>query len=100
MLRGLPVVATDWSGNVDFFTSDVGVPIPYKLIPAKETQDTYHHPDMHWADADVEAAAEALRRLREHPELRSRLGAKAAEFAAHSFSAVSYSEVVRHHLGL
>jgi hypothetical protein len=32
-----------------------------------DPQGTYHHPEMNWADANVEAAAEALPRLRQEP---------------------------------
>src|SRR5205814_2840284 len=35
MLRGLPAVATDWSGNVDFLTRETGFPVPYQLVPAE-----------------------------------------------------------------
>jgi glycosyltransferase involved in cell wall biosynthesis len=100
MMRGLPVVATHWSGNVDFCDSDVGMPIPYCLIPAEDPQDTYHHPEMHWADADIEAAAEALQRLRGDPGLRARLGSKATEVATRTFSTTRYAQVVRQSLGL
>jgi hypothetical protein len=28
------VIAANWSGNADFVTADVGVPITYQLVPA------------------------------------------------------------------
>jgi glycosyltransferase involved in cell wall biosynthesis len=100
MLRGLPVIATDWSGNVDFLNAENGLPIPYRLIAAEDPQLTYHHPDMRWADVDIEAAAAALRRLREDASLRAKLGRKAAEHVAQSFSAAAYAARVRQHLRL
>ncbi|MBX6330001.1 MAG: glycosyltransferase family 4 protein [Pseudolabrys sp.] len=100
MLRGLPVVATNWSGNVDFVNAENGIPIPYRLIAAEDPQGTYHHPGMKWADADVEAAAEALRRLRREPELARTLGEAGAAYAARAWSAQCYAESVRRHLGL
>jgi glycosyltransferase involved in cell wall biosynthesis len=99
MLRGLPVVATDWSGSTDFLTRHTGVPIPYELVPACDPQGTYHHPEMRWADANAEEAALALRRLRDDPEFRQRLGSEAARFAASAFSAATYADLVRQHLG-
>jgi glycosyltransferase involved in cell wall biosynthesis len=98
MIRGLPVVATDWSGNVDFVTAQTGIPVPYRLIPAEDPQGTYQHPELNWADADVTAAADALRRLRHDPELARRLGETAAAFVAQAFSAQSYSDTVRRQL--
>lgn len=100
MLRGLPVVATDWSGNVDFLSPETGIPIPYRLTPAEDPQGTYHHPDMAWAEPDVTAAASALRRLREDPALAARLGRNAAEFAQRAWSAENYAGAVKGLLGL
>ena len=82
MLRGLPVVATNWSGNVDFVNAENGMPIPYRLIVAEDPQGTYHHPSMMWADANVESAAEVLRRLRCDPKLARTLGEAGAAYAA------------------
>lgn len=100
MLRGLPVIATDWSGNTDFLTPETGLPVPFRLIPAEDPQDTYHFPDMSWADADVDAAAEALRRLRADPARAAQLGQSAAAYARQAWSAESYASLVRSHLGL
>ncbi|MEW6640320.1 MAG: glycosyltransferase family 4 protein [Pseudomonadota bacterium] len=100
MLRRVPVVATDWSGNVDFLNVGNALPIPCRLVPAEDPQGTYHHPDMMWAEADVDAAADALRRLRRDPELARRLGEAGARDAARSWSAYGYADAVRRHLGL
>ena len=100
MLRGVPVVATNWSGNVDFLNHKTGIPIPFHLISALDPQGTYNHPDVNWADADIEAAAAALRRLRDDPGLRLRLGQQAAHFGEYTWSAERYVSTVRQHLGL
>ena len=100
MLRGVPVVATNWSGNVDFLNYKTGIPIPFHLISALDPQGTYNHPDVNWADADIEAAAAALRRLRDDPGLRLRLGQQAAHFGEYTWSAERYVSTVRQHLGL
>jgi len=100
MLRGIPVVATDWSGNVDFLKPGIGIPVPYRLIPAEDAQGIFHHPDMMSADADVEAAAEALQNLHHDPMLRKEIGDAAAKFAASAWSAENYAGAVRQHLGL
>ena len=99
MLRGLPVIATDWSGNADFLKPETGVPIPCDLVPACDPQETYHHPQMRWADANVAQAAAALRRLRDDPNYARRLGRHAAEFAAGAFGAGAYAGVVCRRLG-
>jgi glycosyltransferase involved in cell wall biosynthesis len=65
MLRGIPALSTNWSGPTDFITPATGYPIEYQLIHARDPQGTYDHPEQYWAEPDVAAAAEALRRHRE-----------------------------------
>lgn len=95
MLRGVPVVATGWSGNADFTTKACGVPVPCRLVPAEDPQRTYHFPDMRWAEPDVSAAARALVALRADPDRRQRLGAAAAAFAMANWSIENYACCVR-----
>lgn len=94
MCHGLPVIATDWSGNVDFVTAQTGIPVPFRFVAAEDPQGTYHHPDMNWAEVNVEAAASALRRLREDRQLSSRLGQAGADFAKRSWCADVYANTV------
>lgn len=77
MLLERAVVATGWSANVEFMSAENSILLPYQLIPAVDPQDTYTLAGAHWADADVAAASDALRRLREDPTLRRRFGEKA-----------------------
>jgi glycosyltransferase involved in cell wall biosynthesis len=63
MLLGRAVVATGWSGNMDFMTPEVSGLVPYRLIPARDPRGTYELAGAQWADPDVEAAAALLRRL-------------------------------------
>ncbi len=100
MLRGLPVVATNWSGNVDFLTDKTGIPVPYRMVPAEDQQSTYHHPSMSWAEPDVAEAAGALRRLRDDRALGVTLGRAAEQFALSTWSPEAYATVVHQHLGL
>lgn len=100
MLRGLPTVVTNWSGNIDFVNTRNGFPVPYRLVSAQDIQGTYHHPDMKWADADIEAASEALRRLRCDSVLSRDIGAAAAAYAAETWNAKAYATIVYRYLGL
>ena len=95
MCRGIPVVATNWSGNVDFLNAETGMPVGYGLVPAFDQQHTYDHPDMVWAEADVDAAAAALQELRSNPGLRRRLQASALAVATQLFSPDGYARRVR-----
>jgi glycosyltransferase involved in cell wall biosynthesis len=94
MLRGLPVVATAWSGNADFLTRETGMPIGYDLVPVDDPQGNYNLADCLWAEPDVEQAAAALRTLRADPTLRARLGAAAARQVSRVFDPARYAEAV------
>ncbi len=76
MLLGLPVVATGWSGNMDFMDADSAALIDYRLIPAVDPRGVFEAPDAVWADPDIEQAALVLRRLAGDPAERAALGAR------------------------
>lgn len=103
MMRGLPVIATNWSGNTDFFAADAGFPISFKLVPVDDPQQNYDGAGVHWrnpadavwADADIEEAAAALRALRADTTLRERLGAAGAEKAQDFFDPAHHVAQIR-----
>lgn len=100
MARGLPVVATAWSGTADFLNVETGIPVPCRLVPAADPQEIYQHRGMVWADPDITVAAAALRRLRAEPGLARRLGQSAATFAADHWSPKTYAATLAGALGL
>lgn len=99
-MRGIPVVASDWSGSIDFLNSETGIPVPVRLIEATDPQRTYDHPCTMWAEPDVAVAAEALWELRNNPVRAYSLGQAAASFAMRVWSAENYVKTVRGHLGI
>ena len=82
MLLGLPVVATGYSGNMDFMTQANSCLTGYRLRPVEEA-DLAHHPGLDricelgqlWAEPDVDQAARWMRWLYENPAARGRIGA-------------------------
>lgn len=71
MALGTPVVATAWSGNLDFMDETCGLMIPARQVAVEDPQGIYR--GQTWAEPDLAAAAEALKRLRLKPELGRRL---------------------------
>jgi glycosyltransferase involved in cell wall biosynthesis len=70
--HGLYVVATGWSGNVEFMQGrERCILVPYELVPVVDPQGTYPRTAQR-ADPDVDAAARALREI-----ARTELGAGA-----------------------
>ena len=94
MLRGLPVVATDWSASAEFLNSGTGAPVAYRLIPARDPQGEYDHPELQWADPDPEHAAAQLQSLRDGRH-REAIGAAARAHALREFGPALYAERVR-----
>jgi glycosyltransferase involved in cell wall biosynthesis len=64
MARKIPVVATGWSGNLQFMNTDNSILIPFRLIPCCDEFTYSRYFDAEWADPNIEAAASALKRLR------------------------------------
>lgn len=77
MAWGRPVIATAYSGNLDFMTEDNSLLVPW--TPTAVPADCPPYPaGSRWADPDLDAAAAAMRRVVQDPEWAERLGRRAA----------------------
>ena len=78
-----PVIATAWSGNMDFMDEDSACLVPYELVPVRSSLPLYAEavvgPGQVWAEPGAGAAAEWMRRLAADPALRAAKGAAARE---------------------
>lgn len=97
MLAGKAVVATGWSGNLDFMTAKTSVLVPYDLRPTLDPQGLYR--GGRWAWPQVEQAATALRALIGDAGQRAALGARAQAGAQTQFSADAYRRLLHGLLG-
>ncbi len=79
MLAGKPVVATAWSGNMDFMTPKAAALIPARLVAVDDRQGMYA--GGRWADADLAAAEARLAELINDAEARRAMGAAAKDHA-------------------
>jgi glycosyltransferase involved in cell wall biosynthesis len=80
MAVGIPVVATGWSGNLDFMTSGNSVLVPYKLVAVTGVTHPNYRAEIgqQWAEPDTPSAAKTMRQLADSPQMCARLGAEAA----------------------
>lgn len=90
MAAAKPVIATGWSGNLDFMTLDCSVLVNHKLIPVRDPYNIYNGYGAHWAEPDIDEAAAALRRLLDHPSERQRLGQAARAHVLQVFSPLNW----------
>jgi glycosyltransferase involved in cell wall biosynthesis len=75
MANGVPVIATAWSGNLEYMDPSNSELVPYELVPVADGAAIYS--GSVWAEPNVGAAAQALRRLADEPDAYSRLAAAA-----------------------
>lgn len=66
MVLGRPVIATAYSGNMDFMLPEASFSVDYKLIPVQK--DEYpHHEDQVWADPNYDQAVALMTELVDSP---------------------------------
>ena len=63
MALGKPVIATGWSGNLEFMTKRNSALVDYSLVPVHDPEGTFGGDGQMWAEADVDDATQWLRRL-------------------------------------
>ncbi|MDL9999607.1 glycosyltransferase family 4 protein [Variovorax sp. J22P240] len=85
MLMGKPVIATNFSGNVDFMDASNSLLVPYKLVKLGKPIPPYGA-DLEWAEPSIEEAAKLMRRLYENQEWARELGARAKASAEANLS--------------
>lgn len=77
MWLGKPVIATGYSGNLDFMTTQNSYLVDYRLIPIGLGCDPYPA-DGEWADPDIEHAAHLMRHVFENRDEARARGERAA----------------------
>ena len=94
MLLGRAVVATGWSGNMDFMDETSAALAAYTLIPARDPRGVLEAPGAVWAEPDIESAAGHLRRLADDPAGRAAMAARGQAMARARLGAAPLLEAV------
>jgi len=95
MARGKCVIATGWSGNLQFMSQECAALLPYSLVPLDDPAGVY--PQMRgalWAEPDLEAGARALADLAGDAGKRSRMGAAARAAIAERLGTKPYRQAL------
>ena len=98
MALGKPVVATAYSGNMDFMDDGTAALVPAGRV-ALGPQDYPYGEGQVWAEPDVEAAAKLMRRLVDEPAWGHSLGQAAAAAVARTQSREACVAGMRQELG-
>ena len=80
-----PVVITNYSGNTQYMREGACCPVPYRLVEVKKDFIIYKK-GMHWAEPDVDAAAEYMKRLVEDRDYYMSIGENAKRVIEQEFS--------------
>ncbi|MDR7067986.1 glycosyltransferase involved in cell wall biosynthesis [Pseudoxanthomonas japonensis] len=97
MALGKPVIATNWSGNLDFMSSDVACMVDYQRVAVKPGEYP-HFEGATWAEPDVASAAAAMYRLAQDPSGAARLGARAREHVLKELAPEKAASAIRRRL--
>lgn len=76
MLMGKPVIATGFSGNVDFMDESNSLLVPFELVKLGKPIPPYDA-ELEWAEPSTEHSARLMRRVFENQEWARELGARA-----------------------
>ena len=76
MSLGKPVIATGYSGNLDFMYPDISLFVPYQLVRVGAGCDPYPATAT-WAEPDLDTAASHMRWVASHPHEAAELGSRA-----------------------
>ena len=75
MLMGKPVIATGFSGNMDFMDDENSLLVSYERVKIGKPIPPYDA-ELEWAEPSVEHAAQLMRRLYDNPEYAREIGAR------------------------
>jgi hypothetical protein len=95
MLLGRPVIATAWSGNMDFMNATSAALVDYRLIPARDPRGVFEADGAEWADPILGDAVAQLRRLADDATERRALGERGRAMARATLGAEPLAAAVR-----
>lgn len=85
MVLGKPVIATGYSGNMDFCTEDTSLLVSYEMVPVRAGEYP-HWQGQEWAEADTDGAARHMVNLVDDPDLGPSIGRRARAHMMANFS--------------
>lgn len=97
MLLKKPVIATAYSGNMDYMDQSNSCLVEYKLIPVQAGEYPGYENQV-WADPSVDHAAHCMARIAADPTLSKRLGEQAKLSIERLYAPEVVGRLLDHHL--
>ena len=95
MAAGRTVVATGWSGNLEFMKPDNSILLPYRLKKVSDPSGIYSgFTSAEWAEVDIDAGARALQDLLENPRQRHSLSEAARTSVPQHLASHRYTDAL------
>lgn len=97
MFMGKPVIATGWSGNMDFMNITNSFPVKFTIIENPRDAGPYKAGNF-WADPDLNHAAELMYHVASNGEHARSIGEHGAREIRENFSCARVGELIRDRL--
>ena len=97
MMLGKPVIATGYSGNMDFMSDTNSFPVPWKKVRVGRGAEAYSR-RAKWAEPDIAEAARLMRHVWENPEEARRVGKVARADLSERFTLEATGARMKHRL--
>jgi len=97
MSHGKPVIATNYSGNVDFMDESNSYLVPWTRVAVGENAEGYSS-DATWAEPDVVEAARLMRHVYENQAEAAQVGQKAQDDTLKNFSEAASGAIMKNRL--
>jgi glycosyltransferase involved in cell wall biosynthesis len=101
MAAGKAVIATNYSGNLEFMDRDSAFLVDYRLVPVRErlTRGSWFERRSEWAEPDLDSAVEALRSCANSNFLRQRIAERGQVLVAERLNAARIGRQMQELLG-
>ncbi len=97
MYLGKPVIATGWSGNMDFMDRGNSCPVDYRLVPIERDIGPYTKGQI-WAEADIEHCAWYMKRLLEDESWAAEIASRGRDIITSDYSGAAVGARIRKRL--
>lgn len=86
MAMGKIVIATNYSGNLDFMSNGNSLLIKYNKVQISSTARLYYHKGAKWAEPNIFDAADKLKYIYENSDIRETIKTNAKKFIGENYN--------------